>query len=442
MDDPAAQKESWLPEYILGRDKAQESRGDVNSALASAETRIDVTYSTPVENHNPIETYSTLAMWEAPEHVVIYEATRGIKQLQRIVAGAFSLPIENIRIISPFVGGAFGSKGFQWSHTLLTAAAARLVNRPVKLTFARPQMFDSAGQRAHTSQALSLAAGRNGKLVALRHATTKHCSPFSEYSESCGLSSRMLYSCPNVAVSHRLVRLNLTTPCPMRAPGEAPGVFALECARDELAYKLAIDPRELRIRNYADMDENEKRPWTSKHLRECYERGSQKFGWSNRNPKPHSTRAADGSRIGWGMATAIYPAAQQTAAAKATLTSNGDIVIRSATHEIGTGTYTTMSQLAASVLSVPLELVRFELGDSDFPEAPNNGGSWQTASVGSAVLGVCRDLKKKIFELANAQFPGRTEFESPEGRLNLNLPDLLHGASLSSLEAESKSEPD
>jgi xanthine dehydrogenase YagR molybdenum-binding subunit len=451
MDDPAAQKKSWLPEYVHARDKLQESRGDVNSALASAETRIDATYSTPVENHNPIETYSTLAMWEAPDRVVIHEATRGIKQLQRIVANAFSLPIENIRIISPFVGGAFGSKGFQWSHTLLTAAAARWVNRPVKLTFARPQMFDSAGQRAHTSQALSLAADRNGKLVALRHATTTHCSPVSEYAESCGLSSRMLYSCPNVVVSHRLMRLNLTTPCPMRAPGEAPGVFALECAMDELAYKLGIDPVELRIRNYADTDENEKRAWTSKHLRKCYASGAEKFGWSKRDPKPNSTRAADGSRIGWGMATAIYPAAQQTAAAKATLTSNGDVVIRSATHEIGTGTYTAMSQLAASALGVPLELIRFELGDSDFPEAPNNGGSWQTASVGSAVLGACGELKKQISSAASKVFDGapadQMELANASVRIknepsrSVSLRELRSRAGLPWIEAEWKSEP-
>ncbi|MEY2492496.1 MAG: xanthine dehydrogenase YagR molybdenum-binding subunit [Verrucomicrobiota bacterium] len=451
MDSSAAEKESWLPEYVFGREKLQNSRGDVESALGSASAQIDATYTTPIENHNPIETYSTLAMWEAPDRLLIHEATRGIKQLQKIVANAFSLPVEHVRIISPFVGGAFGSKGFQWSHTLLTAAAARLVNRPVKLTFARPQMFDSAGQRAHTSQALSLAANHDAKLVVLRHATITHCSPVSEYAESCGLTSRMLYSCPNVQVSHRLVRLNLTTPCPMRAPGEAPGVFALECAMDELAQKLSIDPVELRLRNYADTDENEKRPWTSKHLRECYERGAKIFGWAKRNPQPNSTRAKDGSRIGWGMATAIYPANQQTATAKATLTSNGDIVIRSATHEIGTGTYTAMSQLAASALGLPLESIRFELGDSDFPEAPNNGGSWQTASVGPAVLGVCAELKKQMFAAATKVLDGATpdQMELTNGVIRIkndparsvSLRELRARAGLPWIEAEWKAEP-
>jgi xanthine dehydrogenase YagR molybdenum-binding subunit len=180
--------------------------------------------------------------------------------LQRVVANAFGLPQENVRIVCPFVGGAFGSKGFQWSHTLLAAAAAKLVQRPVKLTLTRPQMFDSAGQRAHTEQRFSMGAGKDGKLVALRHATTTHSSPTHEYAEPCGNSSRMLYSCPNVDVSHRLVTLNLTTPCPMRAPGETPGVFALECAVDELAHEIGIDPVEFRLRNYAEIDEYENRP--------------------------------------------------------------------------------------------------------------------------------------------------------------------------------------
>jgi xanthine dehydrogenase YagR molybdenum-binding subunit len=237
----------------------------------------------------------------------------------------------------------------------------------------------------------------------------------------------------------------------MRAPGEAPGVFALECAMDELAQKLSIDPVELRLRKYAESDENEKRPWTSKHLRECYERGAKIFGWAKRNPQPNSTRASNGSRIGWGMATAIYPANQQTAAAKATLTSNGDIVIRSATHEIGTGTYTAMSQLAASALGLPLEVIRFELGDSDFPEAPNNGGSWQTASVGPAVLGVCGELKKQMFSAAGKVLGGAPpdQMELTHGFVRIkndparsvSLRELRARAGLPWIEAEWKAEP-
>jgi xanthine dehydrogenase YagR molybdenum-binding subunit len=390
------------PEKFIGREKLQAKRGDVNEALANSVHKIDVVYSTPIENHNPIETTSTTAEWEAPDRLLIHESTRGIKQLQKIVSNAFGLPLDNVRIVCKFVGGAFGSKGFQWSHTLLAAAASQLVRRPVKITFARSQMFDSAGQRAYTEQRFSLGADDAGKLMALRHATTTHCSPVSEYTEPCGNMSRMLYSCPNVEVSHQLVRLNLTTPCPMRAPGEAPGVFALECALDELAAKVDIDPVEFRLRNYADLNEYENKPWSSKKLRECYQRGAEKFGWAKRSKKTGLILAADGSQIGFGMATAIYPAGQQKAGATAILSRDGTVIIRSATHEIGTGTYTAMPQFASDTLGIPVEKIRFELGDSQFPEAPNNGGSWLTSSVGPAVMGACRELKKKVTEVAGA----------------------------------------
>ena len=400
INDARAQKNASYTEKFAGRESLQVKRGNVDAALASAEHKIDVVYSTPVENHNPIETYSTTAEWEAPDRLVLHDATRGIKQLQRVVANAFGLPEENIRIVCPFTGGAFGSKGFQWSHTLLAAAAAKLVQRPVKITLTRPQMFDSAGQRARTEQKFSIGAAKDGKLVALRHATTTHSSPTHEYTESCGNMSRMLYSCPNVDVSHRLVRVNLTTPCPMRAPGEAPGVFALECALDELAHELGIDPVEFRLRNYAEMDEYEKRPWSSKKLRECYQRGAEKFGWPKRNKTPGSMRAPDGSQIGFGMATAIYPAGQQKAGATAILNRDGTVTLQSATHEIGTGSYTTMSQFAADALGIPIDKIHFELGDSQFPYAPNNGGSWLTASVAPAVIGACRELQKKVADIA------------------------------------------
>src|SRR6266550_4400552 len=361
LDDSAAagQKNAISPEKFAGREALQVKRGDVDAALATAAHKIDFVYSTTAE-------------WEAPDRVLIHECTRGIKQLQRVVANAFGLAQENVRIVCPFIGGAFGSKGFQWSHTLLAAAAAKLAQRPVKLTLTRPQMFDSAGQRARTEQRFSAGAEKDGKLVALRHATTTHSSLTHAYPEACGNMSRMLYSCPNVDVSLRLVVLNLTTPCPMRAPGETPGVFALECALDELAHEVGIDPVDFRLRNYAEIDEYENQPWSSKKLRECYQRGADKFGWSKRNREPGSMRASDGSQVGFGMATAVYPAGQQKAGATAILNKDGTVTVRSATHENGTGTYTAMSQFAADTLNIPIEKIRFELGDSQFPIAPNN----------------------------------------------------------------------
>jgi xanthine dehydrogenase YagR molybdenum-binding subunit len=430
LNDERAQNNAIAPEKFAEREALQHKRGDVDSALATAAHKIDVVYSTPIENHNPIETYSTTSEWETTDRLLIHECTRGIKQLQRVVANAFGLPQENVRIVCPFIGGAFGSKGFQWSHTLLAAAAAKQVQRPVKLTLTRPQMFDSAGQRARTEQKLSVGADKNGKLVALRHATTTHSSPTHDYTEPCGIMSRILYSCPNVEVSHRLVRLNLTTPCPMRAPGETPGVYALECAMDELAHEIGVDPVEFRLRNYAEIDEYKNRPWSSKKLRECYQRAAEKFGWSNRNKKPDSRRAADGSQIGFGMATAVYPAGQQRAGATAILNKDGTVVIRSATHEIGTGTYTAMSQFAADTLGIPIEKMHFELGDSEFPYAPNNGGSWLTASVGPAVMGACRELKKKVADLAGS-WPGDSA----------QLDDLFKRAGQEAIQVEFNSEP-
>jgi len=430
LDDERAQKSATWPEKFAGRDALQVKRGDVDAALATAAHKIDVVYSTPIENHNPIETYSTTAEWETPDHLLIHECTRGIKQLQRVVANAFGLQQDHVRIVCPFIGGAFGSKGFQWSHTLLAAAAAKLAQRPVKLTLTRPQMFDSAGQRARTEQRFSAGAGKDGRLVALRHTTTTHSSPTHAYPEACGNMSRMLYSCPNVDVSLRLVALNLTTPCPMRAPGETPGVFALECALDELAHEMGIDPVDFRLRNYAEIDEYENLPWSSKKLRECYQRGANRFGWSKRNREPGSMRASDGSQVGFGMATAVYPAGQQKAGATATLNKDGTVSVRSATHEIGTGTYTAMSQFAANTLNIPIEKIRFELGDSQFPIAPNNGGSWLTASVAPAVMGACDQLKKQVVDLAG-NWPGDARA----------LADLFGRASQEQIQAEFMSEP-
>jgi xanthine dehydrogenase YagR molybdenum-binding subunit len=253
----------------------------------------------------------------------------------------------------------------------------------------------------------------------------------SEYPEPCGNMSRMLYACPNMEVSHRLVHLNYTTPCPMRAPGEAPGVFALECALDEMAEKLGIDPLQFRLTNYAERDEFEDAPYSAKRLRECYARGARKFGWSKRDPKPGALRAENGSRIGWGMATAVYPAKRKPAAAHATLTADGRLTIRTAFHEIGTGTYTGMSQLAAHALGWPIDLVTVELGNSEFPEAPVNGGSWGTASVGSAVLATCAELKKNVTAAIGSWPNDPKQLQQP-----------FEKAGKKQIEAEAKTEPD
>ncbi len=400
------------PELWAGREKLQVRRGDAPSALLKAETVVRATYDTPVVNHNPIELVSTTAHWEAPDRLVLHDTTRGIKQLQRVLASAFSLVPENVRILAPFVGGAFGAKGFQWQHPMIVAAAARLFGRPVRLEFTRMEMFTTAGRRARTVQNLALGATHQGFLNAITHETLTTSSPVVDYTEPAGNLSRNLYTVPHFAVSHRLATIHEPSPCPMRAPGEAPGSFALECALDELAYALGLDPLELRLRNHADTDQYERKPYSSKHLKECYAQGAEIFGWGKRHPEPRSMRTDDGGLlVGWGMSTAAYPAKQMPAAARVSLGADGMAVGASATHELGTGTYTAMSQLLAGALGLPVERVRFELGDSRLPQAPVNGGSWLTSSVGPALLAACEALKKRLLEIAVAT-PGLPTFHA------------------------------
>jgi xanthine dehydrogenase YagR molybdenum-binding subunit len=307
----------------------------------------------------------------------------------------FDVPLENVRVISRYVGGGFGCKGSPWSHVGLCALAARQVGRPVRLVLTRQQMFSLVGYRPRTRQQVLLAAARDGKLTAVKHDTHSETSRFDEFSEPCGLQTRMLYSCENVVTTHRLVRLDVPTPTFMRAPGESSGSFALEVAMDELAYELGIDPIELRLRNYAERDQDEDKPWSSKSLRECYRQAAAAFGWSKRKAAPRSQR--DGALlVGWGMATATYPARQSASSARARLTPDGLILVQAGTQDIGTGTYTIMSQIAADALGVPFELVRFELGDTSLPETPVSGGSQTASSTGSAVKQAALSLRKLL----------------------------------------------
>ena len=445
------------PAMFGSRIKLQDKRGDVDWVWANMpQVRlVDATYTTPIENHNPIEPGAVLAVWEGSDHLTLHLSTRGVDLTEKVVANVFGLPLENVRVICPFLGGHFGSKGFSWSYFLVAAAAAQLANRPVRLVLTRPQMFDSMGHRARTVQTLGLAADENGKLAALKHSTLTHSSMIYQYTEPCGSLTRLVYACPNVQINHRLVQLNYTTPCPMRAPGEAAGFFALESAMDELAVKLNLDPVDLRVRNYAEKDDFDQRPWSSKHLKECYDRGATKFGWSSRNPKPGSTRDPDGKLVGWGMATAAYPANQLPAAAKAILASDGSVIVRSATHEAGTGTYTVMTQFVSDTLGVPMERVQFELGDTQFPPAPVNGGSVLTASVGPAVMAACTALRDKLISLAvdgpTAVLPGvaRADIVVADGRVSsskdksqsLSFSDLLVKTGNQSLEADGSAKP-
>ena len=348
-------------------------------------------------------------------------------------------------VICPFVGGGFGCKGNTWPHVALTAMAARKINRPVKLEVTRQQMFTSNGYRARTVQKLKLAADRDGKLLAIRHDGLSQTSQPStgEFAETVGVESRMLYACANIATTHRLVSVNQGLPTFMRAPGEASGNFALESAMDELAVALSMDPAELRLRNYAVSDPTSGRPFASKGLRACYQLGAEAFNWSRRTPAPGSMR--DGRvLIGMGMATSTYPTNRMAASAQVRMMANGDVEVRSGTQDLGTGTYTTMAQVAADVLGVAVERVRVELGDSRFPPAPVSGGSMTSASVLPAVQQAAFQVRDKLLALTGWNASGDLRLDNgvvrgPDRQMSVG--DAMARGGVPSVEATANTKP-
>ncbi len=372
-------------------------RGDAASALAGAALRVDNVYTTPIEHHNPMEPHATIATWDG-DRLRVYDGTQGTTPARGRIAGIFGLPIENVEVVTKFTGGAFGSKGSVWSHTILCAMAAKLTGKPVQIALWRPQMFGPVGNRPSTRQRVALAADHDGRLVAQIHETESETSVFDDFVEPCGALTTMLYASPTLRVTHRMNRLNYGTPTYMRAPGESSGSFALESAMDELAYAAKLDPIELRLRNYANEDPTEGKPFSSKSLRECYARGAAAFGWSARTPEPRSMR--DGRYlIGMGMASSTYPTNRSKAAAVAKLFPDGSVIVSSSGVDVGTGAYTAFTQIFAATLGVPVDRVTVQLGDSTFPEAPVAGGSQLTASLGSAMKATALELKARLAEL-------------------------------------------
>ncbi len=390
---------AYDPKKVGGAgDPADSSRGDIQRGMDQAAGRIDNLYITPAETHNPMEPHATIAVWNGGK-LTLYDATQGVFSDRKRVAELLGLQPDDVRIVSPFLGGGFGSKGPAWSHVILAAMAAKQVSRPVKLVVKREQMFGMVGFRGRTRQSVSAGGKKDGTLTALRHDTVTQTSSFDEFVESSSLTARMLYQVPNNTTSHRLVKLDMGTPSFMRAPGEAPGTYGLEAAMDELAYELKIDPLELRLRNYAEQDPEKGKPWSSKSLRECYRAGAERFGWSQRNPAVRATRDGN-SLIGWGMATAVYPTRRSKSSAMATLRQDGSALVEAGTQDLGTGTYTIMTQVAADGLGLRPSQVTFRLGDTRFPETPVSGGSQTAASTGSSVFAAAQALREKLVQMA------------------------------------------
>lgn len=391
---------SYLPKKAGGGgDPGESNRGDLAAGLSEAAEKVEHVYSTPHETHNPMEPHATIAVWDGPDKLTLYDATQGVFGDRERVATLLGLHPDHVHVISPYLGGGFGSKGPTWSHVVLCAIAARRVNRPVKLAVSRPQMFGPVGYRSQTRQTVAAGARKDGTLTALRNETVSQTSSFDEFTETATLPTRMLYSVPNNATVQRLVTSDIGTPSFMRAPGEAPGSYALECAIDELAVALRMDPIELRLKNYAEQDPEKGRPWSSKSLRECYRAGAERFGWSRRTPAARSMR--DGNTlIGWGMASCVYPTKRSESSAKAQLKQDGTMLVESGSQDLGTGTYTVMTQIAADAVGLSPSMVTFRLGDTDYPETPVSGGSQTAASTGSAVHLAGRAMREKLVQLA------------------------------------------
>ncbi len=383
-------------------------RGDAPSAFKNSPVRIEAEYTIPIEHHNPMEPHGGIAFWEG-DKLTMFTKTQGVKDVQNHLAQCFGLKPENVRVISPFVGGAFGAALDPHYYTFLTASVARDIKRPLKVNYTRRQMFTGHGYRPYTWQKVAIGAEKNGKLNSIVHEAIGNTSTYQSFAESPNGFGRTLYECPNYDTPYKLAKTDLPTPTWMRAPGMVSGAFALESAIDELAFELKIDPMELRLINYAEKDPETGKPFSSKALREAFKQGAAKFGWDKRKLEPRSMR--DGKwLVGWGVATGIWGAFQIPATVRITLRNDGTANVASASADIGPGTYTVITMIAAEYLGIAAEKVKFELGDSDLPPAPVQGGSFTTASVGTAAYGAAMAIKKKLFDLAakteNSPFAG------------------------------------
>ena len=389
---------SYLPDHFvkLDEEKLQDRRGTPPGAEPAH--RVQAQYRTPENAHYPIELSATIASWSG-DQLTVRDSTRWISGERTALAAYLGIAESQVHIQSPLVGGAFGSKSFLWMHVVLCAVAAREVGRPVKVVLTRDQMFTSTGHRPRTEQDLVLASDLDGRIVSTEHHTLTETSTVAHFCEPAGLSTRFLYESPHLVVSHRTARINAPTPCFMRGPGEAPGLFALESAVDELAHAVGIDPLELRIRNHADVDQAGGKPWSGKHLLQCYEQGAQRFGWSGRPTAARALRRGD-VQVGWGMATATYPGRRMPAGCRVQTDDRGYVEFASATHEVGNGVRTVMTQVAADATGLPADRVSFLSGDSTFPAAPYSGASQTTATVGSAVHAAAAQWRRRLLELA------------------------------------------
>ncbi|WP_045689912.1 xanthine dehydrogenase family protein molybdopterin-binding subunit [Hymenobacter sp. AT01-02] len=444
--EPGRGKTGWMP--------PPPPRGNPDKAWENATHRVEAEYVHGAQHHNPMEMFGTTVEWRGEGKITAYDKTQGVVNVQQYLTKIFGLSKDDARVVNLFMGGGFGSGLRPQYQVFLATLAALELKRSVRVTLTRQQMF-SFGHRPHTLQYLKLGTNPDGTLAALQHHALHETSQFEDYTENVVNWSGMLYQCENVKLGYQLAKLDVFTPLDMRAPGAATGSFALEVAMDEMAYAAGLDPLDFRIRNYAEKDQNMDKPFSSKKLRDCYHQGAAKFGWDQRNHEPRSMQDENGMLVGWGMAGGVWDASMQKAAAKATLTADGKLLVTSAAGENGTGTYTIMTQIAAQTLGLPIEAVTFKLGDTDFPEAPVQGGSWTAASVGTAVKNVCEAVGEKLLKFAKkmdgSPLDGASmdEVEFVNGQIRLRkdpnqavvIRDVLQASGESKIETDSSAMP-
>jgi xanthine dehydrogenase YagR molybdenum-binding subunit len=406
------------------------SVGDADRAIADAAVKVERTYTMPDRHHNPMEPHVTLAVWDDTGKLTLYDSTQMVGGTRKLISLLLDVPEEKINVVCEFLGGGFGGKSWSWPHTLLAAIAAKVVDRPVRLQLSRAQMYSMVGHQAATVQTIALGANHDGKLVGIRHDSVNPTSVFDDYVEYAAMASRHLWRASGgIATSHKLVHVNRNSPVVLRAPMEAQGHFALECAMDELAYKTGVDPVELRLRNDTDSDPYSGRPFSTRALRHCLTKGAVRFGWDERTSEPRSMR--DGRfLIGQGMAAAIYTHWRWPGKARVTLDGDGSALVEAAAHDIGTGTYTIMAQVAADALGLSPDRVKVRLGDTRLPESHAAIGSSTTANATAAVMLAAQAARKKAAELAltgrDAPFAGAApdDVTAVDGRLALKRTNL------------------
>ena len=437
---------------LEGQRYKENIRGE-KDAWKGAPVKVEGTYIMPIHVHNPMELHATTVQWDGDDKVTVWEKTQGVKDTQRSIMQAFKLEEKAVQVNAQYVGGGFGAALRTWPHAIAALMGAKKTGKPLKVVLTRPQMFMLVGYRPEAIQKIAIGANREGKIIGMMHEAAAITSTYETFNEGLVKMTQQLYACANVTTKYNIYPLDVSTPTWMRGPGEATGSFPLECGLDELSYALKMDPIELRLRNYAETDPENGKPYSSKFLKEAYELGADKIDWKKRKPEPGST-TEDGWQVGYGMSTGLFGAFRGQANLAAKLSADGTLLLQSAVSDSGPGTATAMVQIASDAMGIPANKIRFELGDSSLPPGPTQGGSSTTSTLGAAVSNACVTLKKKLAEAAkkspvfggevtmeNLDFAKGEVFLKSDDSKRLSYADVMKAAGIPSIDITENSAP-